>query len=113
MIQDKTLTALREHYNLDELRATRDFDKECKSPCGKYTAYQYEIYVRQGDLRFTFYMPVHWKATEHKAPWWNIFEILFFGRTYSTYSQDYQLDSEYVMNMILLGLEGDEDEQRD
>ncbi len=105
MLRDVTIRHLKEHYNLDELFAEPDYDRPHKSPCRKYTAYEYKVYARKGDQKFRFYSAVHWKSHVTKVPWWEFWTRVFIGSEIVRYSQDNVADAEYVMHMILQGLE--------
>lgn len=113
MIYDKTFDTVKEHYNLDELHAEKDYDREHKSPCGKYKEYDYKVFVRKGNLRFKFHTAVHWKAHVTKIPWYEIWTRIFVGDEIRRYSVDHVGDAEYLMHMIIEGLEqGKANEQR-
>ena len=101
MIYDKTFKNLKEHYNLDELYAEPDYEREHKSPCKKHVGYDYKIYVAKGDIKFVFYSAVHWKADITKIPWYEIWTRIFVGDEITHYSADHAADAEYVMHMII------------
>ena len=111
MIYDKTILALKEHYNLDEFDAEKDYDREHTSPCGKYVEYEYKVHVRKGDIEFTFYSAVHWKVEITEVPWHEIWTRIFVGSEVYSYSVDHPADAEYLMHMILMGLEQGKDNE--
>ncbi len=114
MIYSISFDCIKEHYNLDELYAERDYSREHKSPCGKYTEYDYKVYVRQGDIKFTFYTAVHWKTHVTKVPWYEFWTRIFVGDELYRYSVDHAQDQEYLMHMVIEGLEqGKENESTD
>ena len=105
MIYEKTITCLREHYDLDELHAEPDYEREHKSPDGKHVAYDYKVFVRQGNIRFEFWTAVHWKTHVTEVPWYEIWTRIFIGDRIYRYSVDHAADQEYMMHMVIEGLE--------
>ena len=114
MIYDSAFKCIKEHYDLDELNAEQDLEREHKSPCGKYTEYDYKVYVRQGDIKFVFHTAVHWKSHTTQVPWYEVWTRIFVGDEIIRYTVDHAADQEYLMMMVLSGLEqGKANEQTD
>ena len=114
MISDTTFNCIKEHYDLDELRAEQDLDREHTSPDGKHTEYDYKVFVRKGDLKFEFYTAVHWRSHVTEVPWYEVWTRVFVGKRVYTYSIDHAADQEYLMHMVIEGLEeGKDDDETD
>ena len=113
MIFHSALDHLKIHYNLDELIAEPDFNTGHTSPDRKHTEFEYKVFARKGDIRFRFMVPVNWQAHVTEIPWWEIHARIMHGSEVTTYTIDHQQTSEYVINMILTGLEAEPEEKDD
>lgn len=109
MLFKTNLEHYRKHYHLDELHVETDYDKPHTSPCGKYTEYEYQVFVRRGEMKFIFHSAVHWQKDEIDVPWYLVLTRMFVGRTIVSYSVNHEADHAYVIDMIRQGLESDDE----